>query len=83
MILQTAELSASQRAAIEEMAGRKLQDRENVVLCGGSAKVANMDERQNAAERMRYQLYLLDRSERRMSIEDCAAALLEKTGMPV
>jgi hypothetical protein len=62
-------LSPNQRAAIETVAGRKLQ-------------VASADERQHAADRMRYQLYLLDPSERRMSIEDCAAALLEKSEMP-
>jgi hypothetical protein len=28
---------------------------------------------------MRYQLFLLDQSQRRMSIEDCVAALLEKS----
>lgn len=35
--------------------------------------------RMTPAERMRYQLYLLDRSQRRPSIEDVAAALLECT----
>jgi hypothetical protein len=82
MILQTAELSPRQRAAIENMVGRKLQDQENVVLCGGRPKVASAEERQHAADRMRYQLFLLDPSERRMSIEDYAAALLEKSNMP-
>jgi len=81
MILQTAELSPQQKAAIEKMVGRKLQDQENIVLCGGQPKVASAEERQSAAERMRYQLYLLDQSERRMSIEECAAALLEKAEM--
>jgi hypothetical protein len=82
MILQTAELSSTQRAAIETMVGRKLHDQENIVLCGGRPKVASAEERQRAADRMRYQLFLLDQSERRMSIEDCAAALLEKSEMP-
>jgi hypothetical protein len=82
MILQTAELTPTQRAAIENMVGRKLQDQENIVLCGGRPKVASMEERQHAADRMRYQLFLLDPSERRMSIEDYAAALLEKSEMP-
>jgi len=82
MILQTAELSPKQRAAIETMVGRKLQEQENIVLCGGRPKVASAEERQLAADRMRYQLFLLDQSERRMSIEDCAAALLEKSEMP-
>jgi hypothetical protein len=82
MILQTAELSPTQKAAIEKTVGRKLQDRENIVVCGGRPKVASAAERQQAAELMRYQLYLLDQSERRMSIEDWAAALLEKSEMP-
>jgi len=81
MILQTAELTPNQRAAIERKVGRKLQDQENIVLCGGRPKVASVEERQSAAERMRYQLFLLDPSERRMSIEDFAAALLEKSEM--
>ena len=38
-----------------------------------------LQERENNTQQMRHQLYLLDRSERRMSIEECAAALLEKT----
>ena len=80
MILQSAELSQSQKAAIEERVGRKLQDLENIVLCGGTPRVASGTGRQHAAEQMRYQLYLLDRSQRRMSIEDCAAALLEQSG---
>jgi len=82
MILETTQLSPNQRAAIETTVGRKLHDHENIVLCGGRPKVASTEERQHAANRMRYQLYLLDPSERRMSIEDCAAALLEKSEMP-
>jgi hypothetical protein len=81
MIIQTAELTPHQRAAIEKTVGRKLQDRENIVLCGGKPRVASAAERQQASELMRYQLVLLDPSERRMSIEDCAAALLEKSEM--
>jgi len=79
MILQTTEQSARQKAAIETMVGQRLQDQENVVLSGGRAKVACAQERENAARQMRYQLYLLDQSERRMSIEECAAMLLEKS----
>lgn len=79
MILPTTQLSPSQKAAIETTVGRRLQDQENVGLCQGKAKVASAEERENAAQQMRYQLYLLDASERRMSIEDCAALLLEKS----
>ena len=78
MILQSAELSPSQKAAIEERVGRKLQDQENIVVCGGTARVANVSNRHHAVEQMRYQLDCLDRSQRRKSIEDCAAALLEQ-----
>jgi hypothetical protein len=79
MILQTVELSPNQKAAIEETLGRKLQDQENIVLCGNKLKVATLAERENAAQKLRYQLFLLDQSQRRMSIEDCVAALLEKS----
>ncbi|HET6206750.1 MAG TPA: hypothetical protein VFD98_08075 [Terracidiphilus sp.] len=79
MILQTVELSPNQKAAIEETLGRKLQDRENIVLCGNKLRVASVADRENAAQKMRYQLALLDQSQRRMSIEDCVAALLEKS----
>jgi hypothetical protein len=79
MILQTVELSPNQKTAIEETLGRKLQDQENIVLCGNKLKVASVAERESAAQKMRYQLFLLDQSQRRMSIEDCVAALLEKS----
>ena len=79
MILQTLELSPNQKSAIEESLGRKLQDQENIVLCGNQLKVSSVAERENAAQKMRYQLFLLDQSQRRMSIEDCVAALLEKS----
>ena len=79
MILQTVELSPNQKAAIEETSGRKLQDQENIVLCGNKLRVASVADRENAAQKMRYQLFLLDQSQRRMSIEDCVAALLEKS----
>ena len=79
MILQTVQLSPNQKAAIEESLGRKLHDQENIVLCGNKLKVASLADRENAAQQMRYQLFLLDQSQRRMSIEDCVAALLEKS----
>lgn len=79
MILQSTQLSPRQKAAIEKMVGRTLQNPENILVSGGTPKVASIEDRQRAAERMRYQLYLLDASERRMSIEECAAALLERS----
>jgi hypothetical protein len=81
MILQSTKLSPRQNAAIEAKAGGRLKDQENVVLSRGMARLATVQERENAAQQMRYQLYLLDRSQRRPSIEDCAAALLEKAEM--
>jgi hypothetical protein len=80
MILQSGELSPGQRAAIEKCVGRKLQEQENIVLCGTGPKVASEAGRKQAAERMRHQLSILDRSDRRMSIEDCVAAILERSG---
>ena len=44
------------------------------------ATIPTAQEKQLAADAMRYQLYLLDRSQHRMSIEDCVAALLERAG---
>ncbi len=79
MILQTAGLSPNQKPSLEDKAGRKLQETENTVYCGGRMKIASETQRQNAALQMRYQLSLLDRSQRRMSIEECMAALMGET----
>lgn len=79
MILQTTDLSSNQKADLEQTLGRKLQDQENIVLCGGQPKISAPANRQHAAEQMRYQLYLLDRSQHRLSIADCMAAILEQS----
>lgn len=79
MILQTTELSPNQKADLEHTLGSKLQGQENGVLCGGTPKDSQKTDRQHAAEQMRYQLYLLDRSQHRLSIEDCMAAMLEQS----
>jgi hypothetical protein len=68
MILHHAELPPSQKAALEQRAA---------VLYGAEAKVAGAAEHQNAVLQMRYQLSLLDRSERRLSIADSMAAMME------
>lgn len=65
MILSSSEFSTNQQASLEPSRTRSLQD--------------SPAERQSAAEQMRHQLWMLDPSERRMSIEDYAAALLEKS----
>ncbi len=79
MILQTAELSPSRKTATAEQAGLNFQSPESVVRCGGSLKMASESQRQNAVQQMRYQLALLDRSQRRMSIEELTAALMGET----
>jgi hypothetical protein len=67
MILQTAQLSTNQKAAIEE---------KNIAMCG----VASDTARANALQQMRYRLALLDASQRRLSIADSMAALLGEGG---
>jgi hypothetical protein len=83
MILGTGKLSSSRKAALEELADRDLRDREKITFCGGTLKIATAEERQTAAALMRHQLYLLDKSQRRMSIEDFAAALLENSAAEI
>jgi hypothetical protein len=73
MILQTVEVMASQKAAIEEKVGE-----ESKAPFSGAATAAKTADRQAAAQQMRYQLYLLDRSQHRMSIEDYVDLLLQK-----
>jgi hypothetical protein len=79
MILGTGKLSSSRKAALEKLADRDLRDREKIAFCGGTLKIATAEERQTAAALMRHQLYLLDKSQRRMSIEDFTAALMESS----
>jgi hypothetical protein len=74
MILQTVEVMASQKAAIEEKVGGE----ESKAPFSGAATAAKTADRQAAAQQMRYQLYLLDRSQHRMSIEDYVDLLLQK-----
>jgi hypothetical protein len=73
MIPQSKEVSPGQKAAIENAVSRRLQNQGNTV--------ASLAARQQAAELMRHQLFLLDPSERRMSIEDYAAVLLEQSDL--
>lgn len=80
MILQTAQLSPGQKAAIEEKVGRELTAQENIVFCCGAPKIATIAERENAVQQMRYQLALRDTSQRRLSIADSMALLLGDTG---
>ena len=73
MIPQSKEVSPGHKVAIENAVSRKLHTQGNVV--------ASLAARQQAAELMRHQLFLLDPSERRMSIEDYAALLLEQSDL--
>ena len=77
MTLRTTPLSPSQKSA---STNPRVQDPGNLLIRSRMAKVPTVQEKQNAADQMRYQLYLLDRSSRRMSIEDCVAALLGNPG---
>jgi threonine aldolase len=79
MILQSAELTPSQKAAIESSIGRTLEARENVVVCGTKAHVASNDLRQAATSQMCQRLNRLDRAQRRMSIEEITAEILERS----
>jgi len=65
-----------------ESAGRRVQDPGNIPF-PRTARIPTALEKQEVANQMRYQLYLLDRSAQRMSIEDCCAALLEASGVEV
>ena len=65
MILSSSDFSTNQQTHLESSGTHGLQE--------------NPAERQSAAEQMRHQLWMLDPSERRMSIEDYAAVLLEKS----
>jgi hypothetical protein len=77
MILQSLEQPPNQKAAIEEVAGRDLPTQERKVVRRAVQKAPTMRDHQAAVEQMRYQLYLLDRSQHRKSIEDYIADLLE------
>jgi len=79
MTFRTTPNSPSQKPATES-AGRAVQDPGNILFQGRMARIPTAQEKQQAADQMRYQLYLLDRSSQRMSIEDCCAALLEAAG---
>jgi hypothetical protein len=79
MALRTTPASPSHKPASDAPAGRRVQDAGNILVNSRAARIPNPQEKQLAADQMRYQLYLLDRSAQRMSIEDCVAALLERS----
>jgi hypothetical protein len=77
MTLRTTNPSPSHKSANETSGGLNVQD-PNIFIHGRATRIPTALEKQQAADQMRYQLYLLDRSSQRMSIEDCCAALLER-----
>jgi hypothetical protein len=79
MTLRTTSPSPSHNPAIETLTGRRAQEPGNILFNSRAARMPTAQEKQLAADQMRYQLYLLDRSAQRMSIEDCVAALLERS----
>jgi hypothetical protein len=81
MILHGVGTSSSRIAATTQAAGSDFNLQANRSLASAmTGAAADNEARRSAAEQMRYQLYLLDRSQRRPSIEDCVAALLESAG---
>jgi hypothetical protein len=75
MILLPESSSSSRTPAIDELMSAGFSPNGAALFCNA----ANAHERMSAAMQMRHRLYLLDRSERRQSIEDCVAAVLEQS----
>ena len=80
MTFRTTATSPSHKSASDGTAGRKVQGTGNLLVNTHAPRIPSPQEKQVVADQMRYQLYLLDRSAQRMSIEDCVAALLERSG---
>ena len=77
MILQPLEQSPNQKAAIEELVGRDLQNQPGTST-RKVQKIPSVLDHQAAVDQMRHHLYLLDRSQRRPSIEDYIESFLGK-----
>ncbi len=77
MTLHPESSSSSRTPAIDELVGAGFSSRGATLFCDA----ASAQERVSAAMRMRHRLYLLDPSERRLSIEDCVAAVLEQSAV--
>ncbi len=77
MLLQAAELSPSQKAAFEELMGRKLLDQETLLLCASAPRGASTPEQRAAMEQRRQLLEAADCSQRRITDEEYEASLLE------
>jgi len=79
MTLRTTPPSPSHNNPATEAPGGRIVQDGNILIRSRSARIPTAQEKQLAADRMRYQLFLLDRSAQRMSIEDCVSALLERS----
>ncbi len=75
MILQSTELSTSQKAVLEELIGRRLSDEEAVSLRTVPAENRSPEERQAAAEKLR--AFLKNLPEPKAAEDDLDAAILE------
>ncbi len=80
MILQTPELSPNHKATIDDLVGGELHNQQKTIVRSGIQKKPTVRDHQAAVDEMRYQLYMLDRSQRRPSIEDYISDFLEKPG---
>ena len=69
-------MPSAEHASIEQTVGPQPGNHHNATRTR-ELRAANC---QQALDQMRYRLYLLDRSQRRPSIEDCVASLLESSG---
>jgi hypothetical protein len=78
MILQPADLSPSQKSAIEASMGSTVEAPESAVVLGAKTYGVSDDLRLAATDQMRHRLSVLDRSQRRMSIEEIASEMLER-----
>lgn len=75
MILHPESSSSSRKPAINELVGAGFPSNCAPHMPGA----ANPQDRLSSAMQMRHRLYMLDPSERRMSIEECVAAVLERS----
>jgi hypothetical protein len=75
MILYPESSSSNRTGAIDELVGAGFSSNGAAFF----SNAANAQQRMSAAIEMRHRLYLLDPSERRLSIEDCVAAVLEQS----
>jgi hypothetical protein len=76
MMLQTSELSPGQRAAIEELLGRELSDKEAIIVRTCQVEVATAAQQEKAREKL-VEFLKSDRPKTDASDEEFEAAFLE------